>query len=194
MHRLRFFNYYKWQADHVTLKHFKSSALYVQNWTLSEFQTCSNFFSNSVPARKSLLQLRSSLGSSFNSRISEDWQNHTRNKQFNSAALTIGKGPRVGSEGFPMALDIITHIRERGNLFDTRSTFQIADRLAERAWFTRDSSKSWASPTFACPPPRIHHARYMRICAPGINLTQSVKRCAKPLWFAAAGQLRSSVG
>lgn len=37
------------------------------------------------------------------------------------------KGPRVNSQGFLITLDIISRIRERGNLFDSRSTFQIVD-------------------------------------------------------------------
>lgn len=41
--------------------------------------------------------------------------------------VTMGKGPRVNRKGFPTTLDIISCIRERGNLFDSRSTFQIVD-------------------------------------------------------------------
>ena len=93
----------------------------------------------------------------------------------------MGKGPRVNRKGFPITLDIISQVSaSAGNLFDSRSTFQIVD-TTERTWFTRDGNKSVPRRI----PAATHIFTRVTDTHSGINLTQSVKPIYHgALWFA----------
>lgn len=106
---------------------------YQAKWYPKEYPTVSLIKPATGSGTRVSLPVGSSVSSSFVPGISRG-RERARSDQLNG--VTMGKGPRVNRKGFLITLDIITRIRERGNLFDSRSTFQIADTLAASVIYT----------------------------------------------------------